>query len=745
MKSRLVARNRVVRQLPFLGHLLELVAAIIILAGGQNIWAAIVQANPDVTPPSVPTGLALSGRSATEIDLTWAASTDNVGVTGYNIYRNGTQVGSATDTNYSDLGLSPNTTYTYTVTAFDAAANESAQSTGLPASTLADTSPPSTPTNLHQTGQTTTSVTIAWNASSDNVGVTGYNIYRNGSLIKTQAGTTYTDTGLAVYTGYLYNVTAFDAANNGSAISSTLVANTAPDVTPPSVPDNVHETGSTITSVTLAWDASTDDVGVAGYHVYRNGTLVGSPGGASFTDTGLTVSSNYTYTISAYDAAGNVSAQSAPFSASSSNDTTPPTIPTGLHSTSVLDNAVSIAWTASTDDVGVAGYKVYRNGSLVGTTTGTGYNDTGLQPVTGYAYTVVAYDAASNNSAASAPLNVTTAFDTTPPSSPTGLQSTSQTDTSVSLSWSAATDNVGVSGYNVYRGNTLVTSTIGTSYTDSGLGVNTSYTYRVQAYDSSGNTSVQSSPLTVSTLPDTIAPAAPANLVTTNQTTTSVSLSWDSATDDVAVTGYRIYRNGVLVTSVSGTSFTDSGLRYNTSFSYTVTAVDAAANESPPSNTLATSTLPDTTAPTVNLTTPGNSQTLSLTFPIGASASDDLDLNRVEFFADTTLIATITSAPYTFNWDSYAVHNGAHTLTAEAFDASGNNASQSITININNPPPPLVGDLNGDHKVNLFDLSILLSHWGKPGSGDLNGNGRVDIFDLSILLSHHGQDDSNYH
>lgn len=745
MSSKLGAHQRLLGQLPYLAHLLELGVALVILAAGQNIWSVVAGADPDLTPPSVPTGLTLTGRSATEVDISWDPSSDNVGVTGYHVYRNGVSVGSTATTGYSDTGLTPNTNYTYTVSAFDAAANESAQSTGLPESTLADTSPPSTPTNLHQTGQTTTSVTIAWNPSSDNVGVAAYNIYRNGSLVKTQSATTYTDTGLAVFSGYLYNVTAVDAANNGSGLSSTLVANTAQDVTPPSVPDNVHETGSTISSVTLAWDASTDDVGVAGYHVYRNGVLVGSPGGTSFTDTGLSVSTNYTYTISAYDAAGNVSAQSAPFSASSSNDTTPPTIPTGLHTTSVLDTSIGLSWTASTDNVGVTGYKIYRNSSLIGTTSGTSYTDSGLQPVTGYSYTIVAYDAANNVSAQSAPLNTQTAFDTTPPSTPTGLQTSGQTDTSISLSWTPATDNVGVSGYNVYRGNTLITSTVGTSYTDSGLSVNSSYTYRVQAYDSSGNNSVQSTPLTASTLPDTTPPSSPTNLVSGSQATTTVDLSWNAATDDVAVTGYRVYRDSTLVTTLSGTTYTDTGLHYNTSYHYTVTAIDASANESLPSGAVTVSTLPDTTPPTVSLTTPGNGQTLQLTFPIAATASDDLDLNKVNFYADTTLIATVTSPPFALNWNSYAVHNGAHTLTAEAFDASGNTSSQSVTITINNPPPPLTGDLNGDHKVNLLDLSILLSHWGRSGSGDFNGNGRVDIFDLSILLSHYGQDDSNYH
>ncbi len=728
-----------------MAHLAELIVAIAILAAGQNIWSVVVKADADITPPSVPSGLSMTGRSATSIDVSWLASTDDTAVTGYHVFRNGSLVGTIATTTYSATGLAPNTSYTFTVSAFDAATNESAVSTPLVATTLADTSPPSVPTNLHQTGQSTSAISISWNPSSDNVGVASYNIYRNGSLIKTQAGTTFTDTGLAVYTGYVYTLTALDAANNGSTISSSLVASTAQDITPPSVPDNVRETAQTITSVTLQWDASTDDVGVSGYKIYRNGSLVGSVGGTTFTDTGLSVGSSYTYTITAHDSAGNTSAQSASFSASSSTDTTPPTIPASVHSTSLLDTSVGISWSASTDDVAVVGYKIYRDGVLVGTTAGTSFTDTGLSPVTNYVYTVKAYDAASNNSTASAGLNVTTAYDTTPPSVPANLHTTAQTDSTISLSWDPATDNVGVNSYDVYRGGTLITTTSGTSFTDSGLSVNTSYTYRIRASDTSGNHSAQTAPANFSSLPDTTLPLAPTGLASSNQMTTTVDLTWGSGTDDVAVASYNLYRDGHLVTNLPGLTYTDSGLHYNTGYSYTLTTVDASGNESLPSGALLVRTLPDTTAPTVALTAPPNNSNPSLTFPISATASDDLDLSRVEFYADSTLIMTLTAAPFSFNWNSYAVHNGSHVITAKAIDVSGNVATQAVTIGLNNPPPIIVGDLNGDHKVNIYDLSIFLSHWGKSASGDFNNNGRVDIFDLSVLLTHYGQDNSGYH
>lgn len=87
------------------------------------------------------------------------------------------------------------------------------------------------------------------------------------------------------------------------------------DTTPPSVPANLAVTGTTSSSASLSWSASTDNVGVAGYRVYRGGVQVGTTAGTSFTDTGLSASTQYSYTVAAYDAAGNVSAQSSPATA----------------------------------------------------------------------------------------------------------------------------------------------------------------------------------------------------------------------------------------------------------------------------------------------------------------------------------------------------------------------------------------------------------------------------------------------
>ncbi|MEK5057458.1 lytic polysaccharide monooxygenase [Paenibacillus shunpengii] len=198
-------------------------------------------------------------------------------------------------------------------------------------------------------------------------------------------------------------------------------------------------------------------------------------------------------------------------------DTTAPTAPSGLHSMGVTASSVSLMWSASTDNVGVTGYEIYRGSTLVATVSGSTltYNATGLTANTSYSFTVKAKDAAGNVSAASNALSITTSGagtpDTSAPSAPSGLHSMGVTASSVSLMWSAATDNTAVTGYEIYRGSTLVATVSGTTleYNVTGLTANTSYSFTVKAKDAAGNISPASNTLTLSTSapPSTTAPA----------------------------------------------------------------------------------------------------------------------------------------------------------------------------------------------------------------------------------------------
>ena len=207
----------------------------------------------------------------------------------------------------------------------------------------------------------------------------------------------------------------------------TLVKNAHPaigggttptDTTAPSVPSGLTVGSVTSTSVALSWSASTDNTGgsgVAGYDVYRGTTLIGSPTSTSFTATGLSPSTAYSFTVRAKDVAGNVSSASTAVTATTQSgtvtDTTAPSVPTGLTVGTVTTNSVSLTWNASTDNTGgsgVSGYEVYRGTTLVGSPSATSFTATGLSPSTAYSFTVRAKDAAGNVSAASSAVSATT-------------------------------------------------------------------------------------------------------------------------------------------------------------------------------------------------------------------------------------------------------------------------------------------------------------------------------------------------
>jgi chitodextrinase len=261
------------------------------------------------SPPSTPANLVANAVSPVQIDLSWDASTDDYGVIGYKIYRDGTYLRSVTGTSTSDTGLNPETNYCYRVSAYDGVGNESAQSGQACATTLPD-SPPTTPTNLVANAVSPTQINLSWDASTDDYGVTGYNIYREGTYLKSVTGTSTSDTGLSPVTVYCYTVSAYDAGGNESAQSGQACATTPLDVTPPTSPTNLLAIRVSPTQINLSWDASTDDYGVTGYNIYREGTYLKSVTGTSTSDTGLDKSIRYCYTVSAYDAAGNESAPS---------------------------------------------------------------------------------------------------------------------------------------------------------------------------------------------------------------------------------------------------------------------------------------------------------------------------------------------------------------------------------------------------------------------------------------------------
>ena len=288
---------------------------------------------PDTTSPPITSGLTTTAAGGSQINLTWTASTDNVGVSGYQVERcqgagctNFAQVGTSTGTAFSNTGLASLTSYTYRVRAVDAAGNlerllehELGDDDWLPGR---DAAAPA-PSNVAATAISTTQINLAWTASTDNVGVTQYRIERCQGASCTnfaQIGTAPSAELLEHRADREHDLPVpgarGDAAPNLSGYSDIVNrATLAADTTVPSTPTGLAATANSPTQISLTWIASTDNVGVTGYQVQRcqgagctNYTQVATPTVPSFTDTDRSPNTTYRYRVRAVDAAGNLSA-----------------------------------------------------------------------------------------------------------------------------------------------------------------------------------------------------------------------------------------------------------------------------------------------------------------------------------------------------------------------------------------------------------------------------------------------------
>src|SRR5882724_4951247 len=238
-------------------------------------------------------------------------------------------------------------------------------------------------------------------------------------------------------------------------------AATGGDTQAPTAPTNLTPNVISSTQINLSWTAASDNVGVTSYQVEScsgascsNFAVIGTPTTTSFNNTGLTGSTVYRFRVLAKDAAGNSSAYSSIVNATT-NDGQAPTAPTNLVPNVVSSTQINLSWTASTDNVGVVSYQVEScsgascgNFAVIGTPTTTSLSNTGLTGSTVYRYRVLAKDAAGNASAYSSIVNATT-NDGQAPTAPTNLVPTVISSTQINLTWTASTDNVGVTSYQV--------------------------------------------------------------------------------------------------------------------------------------------------------------------------------------------------------------------------------------------------------------------------------------------------------
>lgn len=277
------------------------------------------------------------------------------------------------------------------------------------------------------------------------------------------------------------------------------------DTLTPSTPGGLSGVSGTSTTANLSWTASTDSVGVAGYHILRDGVKVADTVQTYFRDTGLIQNTTYTYTILAFDLAGNVSPP-AITSITTINGTTP-NPPANFTGKAVSGKEISLSWAAPPGGIPISSYLLYRGMSPTSLTqliqvhgTTTSFNNYYLTPGTVYYYSVKA-----KSSGLISPMSPVIAVKTLdPPSAPTNVVATAQSSTLVDLTWKASQGGMPIAAYHIFRGSSpsslvQIAARSGTEYKDNTISGSTRYYYAVQAIDTGGDLSPMSTVVSVTT------------------------------------------------------------------------------------------------------------------------------------------------------------------------------------------------------------------------------------------------------
>jgi len=293
--------------------------------------------------PATPANFTASSTSPTTVNLNWSTSTNSVS---YQVYKNNISNLIATTSNeyYNDTGLTPATTYTYYLSATDASSTKSGYA-WVTFTTLADISAPSVPKNLSAYPVSPNQINLSWTASSDNVAIAGYKIFRDGSQIGTTSSLYFYDTGLTSSTTYNYKIKSYDTSNNESGFSSSVSATTpTTDIIAPTIPTNLLATPISTTRIDLNWTVSTDNLAVAGYKIFKNEKLIGTSKSNFFSNIGLNASTTYTYKIKSYDFAGNISDFSSSTSATTLKEkpTTPGNVKIAILNGKEIGNTINL-------------------------------------------------------------------------------------------------------------------------------------------------------------------------------------------------------------------------------------------------------------------------------------------------------------------------------------------------------------------------------------------------------------------
>ena len=593
---------------------------------GTSVASAQVADTTPVTPncttvPPAPTGVTASASSSTAIGITWTAATPPAycTISSYSVYGGTTSnpttliASGLTGTTYTNTGLAAATTYYYIVKAVDsegasAASAQASAATQAAGSVSINSGGPAVSNSGggdnsfvadedFSTGGTTYSVTTPIVIPASVTDAAPEAVYQDAR----QGAGTYTIPGLTAGTSYIVRLhfaelyfsaagnRVFNVTINGTAVLTNFDIFAASGGQYTAVVEQFTATPNSSGDIVIAFTAVTDQPMINGIEVFGASTAC----------------------------------------------TTDPSAPTGLTASASSSSVIGLTWNAVTPpaNCSISSYNVYGGTAANPTTliasgvTGTSYSNTGLTASTTYYYVVKALDVAGTSAAsgqASAETSATSTCNAVPPTGPPSLNATATSSSAISLSWTAAPENppCTTSSYSVYgsttngftpsSSNLIASGVTGLTYTNSGLAASTTYYYLVEALDSFG-ASAASPQATAKTQPNgscTSVPSAPTGLSATASSSSAIALSWNTVTPpaNCTISAYSVYGSttsgftpgsgNLLSNSVTGTTYSNSGLSASTAYYYVVEAADAAGNSAASTQSTAI-TLPPSTGTSI--------------------------------------------------------------------------------------------------------------------------------------------------
>ncbi len=459
---------------------------------------------------------------------------------------------------------------------------------------------------------------------------------------------------------------------------------------PPHSPWGLKASNIGATSLKLIWQIPDNDINIKEYVIYNNNTLITSTGNVSlFYLTGLVPNTSYKFKIYARDNYGKWSDSSNEVSVTTlaSNDVTPPSIPSDVKASNISDTSVQLSWKNSTDNTDIQEYVILNETNPITeyTTTNSSITINELRGLTQYKFRVYARDIAGNYSESSIPIKVKTTerTDSYAPSAPFNLRLHYLSETSISLRWGDAQDNVSIAFYQIFSDDKLIHTTADTAYTITTV-PGSSHNFTVVAIDSSGNSSIPSNIVNITTCgkKDIEKPSTPVEIKASEITEISLLLNWEKASDNIAIRHYEILENNKVIDQTVENSINIQNLVAGKTYHFAIRAIDNSGNNSDTSKVLSVKTKgqsdiepPSTPKQLKAINITANSLVLSW-----SASQDNRGTVSYEVYNNGKLVEKTKD---TFIKISKNIQpNRFYTFTVYAIDASGNRSSKPALVRV---------------------------------------------------------------